>query len=72
MNKDDKKVLMEEFKNGAGEKRLELWDYACQQQVVWEQIITEMQNIAREQNVDKQLEKMIDEELKKNGNGIKS
>ena len=65
MNEDDKKVLMEEFKNGAGDKKLELWDYACQQQVVWEQIITEMQNIAREQNVDKQLEKMIDEELKK-------
>ena len=65
MNEDDKKDLMEEFKRGAGEKRLELWDYACQQQVVWEQIITEMQNIAREQNVDKQLEKMMDEELKK-------
>jgi len=30
-----------------------------------EKIITEMQNISREQNVDKQLEKMIDEELKK-------
>ena len=65
MNEDDKKDLMEEFKKGDGGKRLEVWDYACQQQVVWEQIITEMQNIAREQNVDKQLEKMMDEELKK-------
>jgi hypothetical protein len=65
MNQDDKKGIMEEFEKGDGEKRLELWDYACKQQVVWEKIITEMQNISREQNVDKQLEKMIDEELKK-------
>jgi hypothetical protein len=65
MNQDDKKGIMEEFEKGDGEKRLGLWDYACKQQVVWEKIITEMQNISREQNVDKQLEKMIDEELKK-------
>lgn len=65
MNEEDKKDLIDEFKKGDGSKRLELWDYACKQQVVWEQIITEMQNIAREQNVDKQLEKMIDEEMKK-------
>ncbi len=65
MNQDDKKDIMEEFEKGDGEKRLELWEYACKQQVVWEKIITEMQNISREQNVDKQLEKMIDEELKK-------
>jgi hypothetical protein len=65
MNQDDKKGIMEEFEKGDGEKKLELWDYACKQQVVWEKIITEMQNISREQNVDKQLEKMIDEELKK-------
>lgn len=65
MNQDDKKDIMEEFEKGDGEKRLELWDYACKQQVVWEKIITEMQNISREQNVDKQLEKMIGEELKK-------
>ena len=65
MNQDDKKGIMEEFEKGDGEKKLELWEYACKQQVVWEKIITEMQNISREQNVDKQLEKMIDEELKK-------
>jgi len=65
MNEEDKKELMEEFKKGDGGKRLELWDYACDQQVLWEQIITEMQNIAREQGVDKKLEKLIDDELKK-------
>jgi hypothetical protein len=65
MNEEDKKELMKEFEKGDGGKRLELWDYACAQQVIWENIITEMQNIAREQGVDKELEKLMDEELKK-------
>ena len=65
MNEDDKKELIEDFKKGDGGKRLELWDYACAQQVIWEQIITDMQNIAREQGVDKELEKLAEEEMKK-------
>ena len=64
MNEKDKKELMEEFKKADGAKRLEMWDYACQQQVIWEQIITEIQQIAAEQGVDKELEKMMDEEMK--------
>jgi hypothetical protein len=65
MNEKDKKELMEEFKKGDGAKRLDLWDYAISQQVIWEQIIADMQNISREQGVDKKLEKLIDEEIKK-------
>ena len=65
MNEDDKKELMKEFKSVDGSKRLDMWDYALSQQVVWEQIITEMQNIAREQGVDKELDKLIEEEMKK-------
>ena len=65
MNEEDKKELMGEFKKGDGSKRLDLWDYALSQQVIWEGIITEMQNIAREQGVDKELEKMMDEDMKK-------
>lgn len=64
MDEEGKKELMEEFKKGDGAKRLDLWDYALQQQVLWEAIIADMQNIAREQGVDKQLEKLIDEEMK--------
>ncbi len=64
MNEEDKKEFLTEFKNGDGAKRLDLWDYAIQQQVIWEDIIVEMQKIAREQGVDKQLEKMMDEDLK--------
>ena len=65
MNEKDKKELMDEFKKGDGAKRLDLWDYALSQQVIWEQIISEMQNIAKDQGVDKELEKLMDEEIKK-------
>jgi hypothetical protein len=64
MNEDDKKEFMEDFKKGDGTKRLDLWDFALEQQVLWENIISEMQNIAREQGVDKELEKMMDEDMK--------
>ena len=65
MKEEDKKELVEEFKKADGSKRLDIWDYALEQQVVWEKIITEMQNIARQQGVDKKLEKMAEEEIKK-------
>ena len=67
MNEEDKKELMKEFKAGDGGKRLELWDYALAQQVIWEELIAEMQKIAKEQGVDKKLEKLMDEEEKKAG-----
>ena len=65
MKEEDKKELIEEFKKADGSKRLDIWDYALEQQVLWEKIITEMQNIARKQGVDKKLEKMAEEEIKK-------
>jgi hypothetical protein len=64
MNEEDKKEFMEEFKKGDGTKRLDMWDYALAQQVVWENIISELQHIARAQGVDKDLEKMMEEDLK--------
>jgi len=64
MNEEDKKEFMEEFKKGDGTKRLDMWDYALAQQVVWENIISELQHIARAQGVDKELENMMEEDLK--------
>ncbi|MCX6667781.1 MAG: hypothetical protein NTV74_06075 [Euryarchaeota archaeon] len=64
MNEEDKKEFMEEFKKGDGTKRLDMWDYALAQQVLWENIISELQHIARAQGVDKELEKMMEEDLK--------
>ena len=65
MDEKDKKELMEEFKKGDGAKRLDMWDYALGQQVLWEDIIAELQTIAREQGVDKELDKLAEEEIKK-------
>ena len=64
MNEDDKKEFMNEFNKADGPKRLDMWDFALTQQVLWENIITEMQTIARKQGVDKQLEKLMDEDMK--------
>ena len=64
MNEDDKKELMEEFKKGDGAKRLDLWDYALAQQVIWEDIIAEMQKIAHDQRVDKKLDELMENDLK--------
>lgn len=64
MDDKDKNEFMEEFKKVDGAKRLDMWDYALSQQVLWEKIITDMQIIAREQKVDKELEKLMEKDLK--------
>lgn len=64
MNEDDKKELVEEFKKGDGAKRLDMWDYALAQQVLWEDIIAELQKIAHEQGVDKKLDELMENDLK--------
>ena len=64
MDEEGKKEIMEEFKKADGPKRLDMWDYALEQQVIWEKIIVEIQKIAREQGVDKKIEKMIEEDMK--------
>ena len=72
MDEKQKKEILDEFKKADGAKRLDMWDVACSQQVIWENIITEMQKIAREQGVDKKLDKMMQEELKKAEKEIKT
>ena len=64
MDEEGKKEFIEEFRKADGSKRLDMWDYAIQQQVLWENIIAEMQRIAREQKVDKKLDELIEKELK--------
>jgi hypothetical protein len=64
MNEDDKKQFIEDFKKAEGSEKLDMWDFGLEQQVLWETIIAEMQKIAQEQGVDKQLEKMMDEDMK--------
>jgi hypothetical protein len=42
-----------------------MWYYALDQEVLWEQILSEMSDIAREQKVDKKLDKAMQEEMSK-------
>lgn len=63
MNEEDKKEFLEEFRKADGAKKLDMWYYALEQEVVWEQILTEMSEIAKEQKMDKKLDKMMQEEM---------
>ncbi len=65
MNDEDKKKFIDEFKEAEGEKKLDMWDFALGQQVLWEKIIADIQDISHELGIDKKLEKMMEEELKK-------
>ncbi|MCK5458961.1 MAG: hypothetical protein KAI20_03660 [Thermoplasmatales archaeon] len=65
MNDEDKNEFLKEFKKVNGSKKLDMWDYALEQQVLWEKILTELSTIARDQGVDTKLEKMVEEEMAK-------
>ena len=42
-----------------------MWDYALEQEVMGDKIITEISKIAKDQGIDKELDKMAEEEMKK-------
>ncbi len=65
MNEEDKKEFLNDFKKANGETKLDMWYYALDQEVLWDQILAEMSTIAREQGMDKELDKMSEEEMKK-------
>ena len=65
MNEEDKKEFLEDFKKANGEKKLDMWYYALDQEVLWESILAEMSNIAKEQKMDKKLDSMMNEDMKK-------
>jgi len=65
MNEEDKKTFLEDFKKADGPTKLDMWYYALEQEVMWDQMLTEMSQIAKELGVDKKLDKMAEEEMKK-------
>ncbi len=65
MEEEDKKEFLDDFKKADGEKKLDMWYYALDQEVLWDQILADMSIIAREQKVDKKLDKVMQEEIKK-------
>jgi len=65
MNEKDKKEFLNDFKKADGETKLDMWYYALEQEVLWEQMLAEMSLIAREQGMDKELDKIVEKEMKK-------
>ena len=65
MDEKDKKEFLDDFKKADGETKLDMWYYALEQEVLWEQMLAEMSQIAREQGMDKELDKMAKEEMEK-------
>jgi len=65
MDEKDKNEFLDDFRKANGETKLDMWYYALEQEVLWEQILSEMSLIAREQGMDKELDKMAEEEMKK-------
>ena len=64
MNEEDKKEFLEDFKKANGTSKLDMWYYALEQEVLWEDIIAKISEIAKEQKIDKKLDKMLEEEMK--------
>jgi hypothetical protein len=65
MNAEDKKNFLDDFKKANGEQKLDMWYYALEQEVLWEDILAKMSEIAKEQKVDKKLDDMMKEDIKK-------
>ena len=65
MDEKDKNEFLNDFKKADGETKLDMWYYALEQEVLWEQMLAEMSLIAREQGMDKELDRKVDEEMKK-------
>ena len=63
MNEEDKKGFLGEFGKADGAKKLDMWYYALEQEVLWDQMLSEMSEIAKEQKMDKKLDKMMQEEM---------
>jgi hypothetical protein len=64
MDENDKKEFLDDFRKADGTEKLDMWYYALEQEVTWEQILADMSTIAKEQKVDKQLDKMMEDDLK--------
>jgi hypothetical protein len=53
MKEEDKKSFLEDFKKADISKKLDMWYFALEQEMIWGEIITQMSDIAQLQNVNK-------------------
>lgn len=59
MKEEDKKAFLEDFSKADLSKKLDMWFYAMEQEALWEEIISEMSDIARAQGGGKEFEEMV-------------
>ena len=51
MNEEDKNAFLEDFKKAGGSEKLDMWYFALEQEVLWDEILAEMSEIAQVQNI---------------------
>ena len=51
MNDDDIKAFLEDYKNADLEKKLDMWYFALDQEMWWDEILTEMADTAQALNL---------------------
>ena len=59
MNEEDKKVFLEDFRNADVSKKLDMWYYALEQEMLWEETLAEMSDIAQVRNIKQ--EQLVEE-----------
>ena len=47
MNEEDKRAFLDDFKNADINQKLDMWYYALEQDTIWEEIISEIADIAQ-------------------------
>ena len=52
MNEEDKKSFLEEFRKADVSKKLDMWYFALEQEMLWDEILAEMSDIAQVQDVE--------------------
>lgn len=55
MNDEDKKQFLEDFKKVEIAKKLDMWYYALEQEAIWDEILSNMSDIATELNLKRKI-----------------
>jgi len=59
MKEEDRKAFLQDFGKADLSKKLDMWFYAMEQEALWEEVISEMSDIARTQGGGKEFEEMV-------------
>ena len=52
MNEENKKAFLGDFRKADVSKKLDMWYFALEQEMLWEEILAEMSDIAQVQDVE--------------------